>query len=124
MIHKIINDTTRIQLATLRLSGTTLTQIDLIQHGKIISSSIEFVIALRKQFYPLAYMQTSMIAWQHLRQAKGKNIQAYTKEFKRKPLSLGIPFHTPKTLLKYIGGMHSYLRPTILMFNPTNIDKM
>ena len=27
-----------------------------------------------------------------------------------------------KTLLKYIGGLHSYLRHTILMFNPTKSD--
>jgi hypothetical protein len=99
-VQKIIQDTSRIQLATLRLSDTTLiwwesrTQVDLIQHGKIISSWIEFIVALRKQFYPLAYMQTSMIAWQHLRQGKGKNVQAYTQEFKRKALSLGIPLHT------------------------------
>jgi hypothetical protein len=129
-VQKIIQDTSRIQLATLRLSDTTLiwwesrTQADLIQHGKIISSWIEFTVALRKQFYPLAYMQTSMIAWQHLRQGKGKNVQAYTQEFKRKALSLGIPLHTPETLLKYIGGMHSYLHHTILMFNPTNIDEV
>jgi hypothetical protein len=53
------------------------TQVDLIQHGKIISSWIEFVVALRKKFYPLDYMQTSMIAWKHLRQEKGKNVQPY-----------------------------------------------
>jgi hypothetical protein len=51
------------------MSDTTLiwweskAQADLIQHGKIISSWIEFIVALRKQFYPLAYMKTSMIAW-------------------------------------------------------------
>ena len=28
----------------------------------------------------------------------------------------------PETLLKYIGGLHSYLRHTILIFNPTNLD--
>jgi hypothetical protein len=39
-------------------------------------------------------------------------------------LSLGIPLHTPETLLKYIGGMHSYLHHTILMFNSTNIDEV
>ena len=32
--------------------------------------------------------------------------------------------YTHETLLKYIGGMQSYLRHTILMFNPTNIDKV
>jgi hypothetical protein len=39
-------------------------------------------------------------------------------------LSLGIPLQTPETLLKNIGGMHSYLPHTILMINPTNIDKV
>lgn len=28
------------------------------------------------------------------------------------------------TLLKYIGGLYSYLRHTILMFNPTNLDEV
>jgi hypothetical protein len=32
--------------------------------------------------------------------------------------------YTHETLLKYIGGMHSYLRHTILMFSPTDIDKV
>jgi hypothetical protein len=32
--------------------------------------------------------------------------------------------YTHETLQKYIGGMHSYSRHTILMFNPTNIDKV
>jgi hypothetical protein len=55
-VQKIIKDTSKIQLATLRLSDTTLiwwesqTQVDLIQHGKIISSWIEFTVALRKNF--------------------------------------------------------------------------
>jgi hypothetical protein len=26
--------------------------------------------------------------------------------------------------MKYIGGMHSYIQHTILMFNPTNIDEV
>jgi hypothetical protein len=59
--------------------------------------------------------------WKHLRQGKGKNVQVYTQEFKKKALSLGIMLYTRETLLKYIGGMHSYLRHTILMFNPTKI---
>lgn len=32
--------------------------------------------------------------------------------------------YTHETLLKYIGGIYSYLRHTILMFNPTNIDEV
>jgi hypothetical protein len=37
---------------------------------------------------------------------------------------LGIDLSSQETLLKYIGGLHSYLRHTILMFNPTNLDEV
>eukprot|EP00253_Pinus_taeda_P003578 PITA_03578 len=37
---------------------------------------------------------------------------------------LGISLDSPKTLLKYIGGLHSYMRHNILMFNPTTIDEV
>ena len=40
--------------------------------------------------------------------------------FRKKALTLGIPLYTQDTLLKYICGMHSYLRHTILMFSPSN----
>ena len=65
------------------MSGTTLiwwesrAQVDLVQHGKIISSWVEFISAMRNKFYPLAYNQTSMIEWLHIKQLKRKNLQAY-----------------------------------------------
>ena len=37
---------------------------------------------------------------------------------------LGVYFHSQDALLKYIGGLHSYLRHTILMFNPTSLDEV
>ena len=36
----------------------------------------------------------------------------------------GIDLSSQDTLLKYIGGLHSYLRHTILMFNPTKLDEV
>jgi hypothetical protein len=59
--------------------------------------------------------------WKNFIQAKGKSVQSYTQEFIRRSLILGIDLSSQETLLKYIGGLHSYLRHTILMFNPTNI---
>jgi hypothetical protein len=85
-----VDDTAKIQLATLHLGKTTLIwwesrmQTDLIQQGKVISSWDEFIVALRKQFYPLAYIQTTIIDWKHLRQGKRTNVQVYTHEFKKK----------------------------------------
>jgi hypothetical protein len=48
------------------------TQEDLLQRGKIISSWCEFIVALKKQFYPLGYMQQAMMDWKTLRQSKEK----------------------------------------------------
>jgi hypothetical protein len=107
-VQKIMDDTAKIQLATLCLGGTTLiwweskTQVDLVQQGKVISSWDEFTVAIRKQFYPLAYVQTAIIDWKHLRQGKGENVQVYTHEFKKKALSLGIPLYTRETLLNIL----------------------
>ena len=129
-VQSILDNSSKIQLATLRMGGTALVwweskiQDDLATHGKIISSWYEFTSALKKQFYPLGYMQQAIMDWQNLRQGKGQSIQEYTQVFRKKTLTLGIPLYTQDTLLKYIGGMHSYLKHTILMFSPSNFDEV
>jgi hypothetical protein len=129
-IQRIVDDETKIQLASLKMGGTTLiwwerrTRDDLKKSGKTISSWNDFVIALKQQFYPLAYMQQEMMNWQCLRQSKGQNVQEYTQIFRKKALNLGIPLYTQETLLKYIGGLHSYLKHTILMLNLSNFDEV
>eukprot|EP00253_Pinus_taeda_P030208 PITA_30208 len=64
-----------------------------------------------------------MMSWQTLRQLKGQSVEGYTQEF-RKTLIPGISLDSLETLLKYIGGLHNYMRHTILMFNPTSIDEV
>jgi hypothetical protein len=59
--------------------------------------------------------------WKNFRQAKGKSVQIYTQEFRRRSLILGTDLSSQETLLEYIGGLNSYWRHIILMFNPTNI---
>jgi len=123
-VQNIDSDKSKIQLASLRLGGTALvswegrTQADMKRHGKTISVWSEFVAAIKKQFYPLAYMQQAMMSWQTLRLLKGKSVPGYTQEFRKRALMLGISLHSPETLLKYIDGLHNYMRHTILMFNP------
>eukprot|EP00253_Pinus_taeda_P022396 PITA_22396 len=63
-----------------------------------------------------------MMSWQTLRQLKGQSVQSYTQEFRKRALTLGISLDLLETLLKYIGGLRSYLKHTILMFNPTSLD--
>lgn len=35
-----------------------------------------------------------------------------------------VPLKSQETLLKYVGGLHSYLHHTILLFNPSNLDQV
>ena len=62
--------------------------------------------------------------WKNFRQDKGQNVQSYTQEFRKGALILGIDFSSQHTLLKYIAGLHTYLRHTFLMFNPTKLDEL
>jgi len=50
------------------------------KHGKVLFSWNNFVVAIRRQFYPLAYMQKTIMDWKNFRQAKGKNVQSHTQE--------------------------------------------
>ena len=59
-----------------------------------------------------------------MRQGKGQSVQEFTQEFRKKALAHGISLDTRETLLKYIDSLHSYLRHTILMFNPDDFDEV
>ncbi|XP_057844927.2 uncharacterized protein LOC131054430 [Cryptomeria japonica] len=101
-VQNLLDDADRIQLATLRLGGTTLTWWESrirdgsSQHGKI------------------------NLTWQ----GKGQSVQDYTHEFRKKAIALNVPLYTQDMLLKYIGGLHSYLRHSILVLNPNNLDEV
>ena len=62
--------------------------------------------------------------WKNFRQLKGQNVQEYTQEFRRRALLLGVDLQSQDNFLKYIGGLHSYLKHTILMFKPTSLDEV
>jgi hypothetical protein len=129
-IQKIQDDETKIHLSSLRLDSAALiwwesnTWEDMKKHGKILTSWNDFIVAIKRQFYPLAYMQKATMDWKNFRQAKGQNVQSFTQEFRRRALVLGVDLSSQETLLKYIGALHSYLRHTILMFNPSNLDEV
>ena len=75
-IQKLTGDETKIYLASLRLGGTTIlwwdrkTQEELLVRDKVISSCSEFVLTLKKQFYPLGYKQQVMMEWHNYRKGK------------------------------------------------------
>jgi hypothetical protein len=129
-IQRIKDDETKIQIASLRLESETLiwweakTQEDMKKHGKVLSSWNDFIVALKRQFYPLSYMQKVIMDWKNFIQAKGESVQSYTQKFRIRDLILGIDLSSQETLLKHIGGLHSYLRHKILMFNNTSLDEV
>lgn len=129
-IQQIDDDYTKIHPSSLRLEIVALiwweanTQEDIKKSGKIISSWNDFVATLRRQFYPLAYMHKAIMDWKKFRQEKGMSFQSYTQECRRRLFILGVDLSSQDTLLKYISGLHSYVRHTILMFNPTKLDEV
>ena len=56
-----------------------------------------FISTIKRKFYPLAYMQKSIMDWQNFRQLKGKSVQDYTHEFRRRALILGINLYSQET---------------------------
>ena len=45
------------------------------------------------------------------------------EEFRKKSLALNIPLDSYETLMKYVGALQSYIRHTLLLFNPTSFDE-
>ena len=82
----------------MRLEGATLvwweakTQDEIKKHGKISLSWSNFIAEIKRQFYPLAYIQKSIMDWQNFRQRKGQSVQNYTQEFRRRALVLGVNY--------------------------------
>ena len=102
-IQRIEDDDTKIQLYSLRLESATLiwweakTQEDMKKHGKVLTSRNNFFATLRRQFYPLAYMKKAIIVRKNFRQGKGRSVQSYTQEFRRRALILGVDLTSQET---------------------------
>lgn len=60
--------------------------------------------------------------WKYLRQGKGKNVQSLIEEFRKEALNLGISIDSIENVTKHIGALHSYIRHSLLLFEPTSID--
>jgi hypothetical protein len=103
-VQQIKEEDVKIQLASLRLTGTALVwwesklQQGSKQMGNLLSSWSAFISALRKQFYPLGYVQKAMMDWQSFRQGKGQSVQNFTEEFRKKALELNISLDSFLTL--------------------------
>jgi hypothetical protein len=128
-VQQIDEEEVKVKLASLRLEGTALVWWerklqDISKCGNLLSSWSEFKSTIRKQFYPLGYLHKEMMEWETLRQRKSQTVQSFMEEFRNKSLALNIPLYSYETLMKYIGALHSYIHHTLLLFNPTSLDKV
>jgi len=57
--------------------------------------------------------------WFDLKKANGQGVQHYAIKFKKRATLVGVYLKMNESLLKYIGGLHSYPYQTILLFKPT-----
>ena len=60
--------------------------------------------------------------WQHPRKSRGQNVQAFTEEFRKQALNLGIPLDSLEIVTKYIGSLHNYIIHSLL-FEHSTIDE-
>jgi hypothetical protein len=128
-VQHIDEEEVKEQLDSLWLEGTALVWWesklqDRSKCGNLLSSWLEFKSAIRKQFYSLGYLHKAMMEWKTLRQSKGQTVQSFTKEFRKKALSLTIPLDSYENLMKYIEALHSYICHMLLLFNPTSLDEV
>jgi hypothetical protein len=65
-----------------------------------------------------------MMDWQTLRKSKGQTVQSFIESFRKKSLALNIPLDSYETLMKYIGALNNCIHHTLLLFNPTSLDKV
>jgi hypothetical protein len=129
-VQQIKDEATQIKLASLRLAGTALIwwknklQKGTQQVGNVFPSWKSFILALRKQFYPLGYKEKALIEWRSLKLRKGQTVQEYTDGFRKMALMLDIHLQTQETFMNYIRGLPAHIRNTVFMFVPTNLDKV
>jgi hypothetical protein len=86
-VQQIKDEATQIKLASLRLAGIALIwwqsklQKGTKHVGNVFPSWKSFILALRKQFYPLGYKEKALIEWQCLKLRRGQTVQEYTDGF-------------------------------------------
>ena len=108
-IQNLHEDGINIQLASLRTEGSVLvwrearTQEEIKNYDKISMSWSSFITAIKRKLYPLSYIQMEIMDWKNFIQLKGKSVQDYTHEFRRRALILGINSYSQEKNLNYLG---------------------
>ena len=81
-----------------------------------VTSWNEFKKELRRNFYPLGYEDQLFLKWHHLKQIQGKSIEDFYEEYQDLIIRLDIQEPVDKLILKFVRGLHGYIRHELEMF--------
>ncbi|TXG50795.1 hypothetical protein EZV62_023319 [Acer yangbiense] len=114
----------KIKFASLKLSSHALTWWKSYRKRHNVSDLTwkKFKILLRKQFYPIGYVEERWYKWQHLKQKMGQAVQEYITEFHNQALVLDIDVDDYDVFMKYIGGLAEFIRKELKLFTVETIE--
>ena len=83
----------------------------------------EFKAAIRKKFYPVGYLEERWFKWYSLKQVYNQSMQEYTSEFSNQGMALDVDLDDYTIYMKYIAGLHEYIRKELKMFSVKSITE-
>ena len=114
----------KIVFATLKLLGHALTwwKSYCKQEKKAVSWN-KFNELLRKQFYPVGFLEERWYKWYGLRQRFNQTIQEYTTEFQQQAMVFNITTEEYSIFIKYMAGLNEYIRKEMKLFTVESMAK-
>ena len=83
----------------------------------------KFKELLRKQFYPVGFLEERWYKWYNLRQKFNQSVQDYTTEFQNQALVLDIALEEYPVYMKYVAGLSEYIRKELKLFTVESISE-
>lgn len=71
---------------------------------------------MRKIFYPLGYEDQFFLKWHHFKQGQGQSLEDFYEEYQDLIIQLDIKELNNNMILKFLGGLHRYLRHELKIF--------
>ncbi|XP_004305946.1 PREDICTED: uncharacterized protein LOC101303732 [Fragaria vesca subsp. vesca] len=81
----------------------------------------KFKELLRKQFYPVGFLEERWNRWYNLRQRFNQSVQEYTTEFQNQAMVLDIVLEDYSVYMKYVSGLNEYIRKELRLFTVESI---
>lgn len=115
----------KITFATLKLSSHALTWWKSYKRNsnEEVVSWEKFKELLRKQFYPVGFLEERWSKWFNLRQEFNQSVQDYTTEFQNQAMVLEISLEEYPVYMKYVAGLNDYVRKELKLFTVETITE-